>query len=148
MGWFDRSQRAKSLLTCLGATLAYWAVILIGPFVIHLVDFFVTLLSPSGWNQNGIYEQLLAPLIAQALACYLAYRCANLICKKNHPFCVLTNCIVGACACGVFAFFATSTKSLISLIVSAVACIATAVVQAKSISQKATSDESSIKEST
>lgn len=145
MGWFDRSQRAKSLLTCLGATLAYWTVILIGPFVIHLVDFFVTLLSPSGWNQNGLYEQFLAPLIAQALACYLAYRCANLICKKNHPFCVLTNCIVGVCACVIFALYAASTKTIISMIASAITCTVTAVVQVKSIGHKATADDSSIK---
>lgn len=148
MGWLEHSQKTKSFFICLGATLAYWAVILIGPFVIHLVDFFVTILSPSGWDQNGIYEQFLAPLIAQALACYLAYLCANLICKNDHPFCVLTNCIVGACACCIFLFFSTSTKLLISMIVSAVVCIASAVVQVKSISQKASSDESSIKEST
>ena len=148
MSWLDQSTKARSFLICSGATLAYWLIILLGPLVIYLADFLVNVLSPGGWAQNGIYEQFIAPLIAQALACYLAYLCAKLICKNDHQFCILTNCIVGACACVFFAFFATSTKLLVSMIVSAVACIATAVVQVKSIGQKAPSDKSSIKEPT
>ncbi len=133
MGWFDRSQKAKSLLTCLGVTLAYWATVFVGPLIVVLLIALVDLFTP---GSGSFIIQYLIPFFSQAIACYYAYVVAISIGKTDCKICVLVNCIVCACVCVLFILFSSTTKLDISNIGAAISCIYTAVLQAKDINQK------------
>jgi hypothetical protein len=124
----------KKFLTCIGATLAFWVLMFLGPALVMLVNNIGYYVSGGGWGPNSLMYKVLQ-FFSQPIACALAFSAAGSICGDRHPVCVLTNCIVAACVCvllTISGFALGNNLNAAQMIVSAVACIACAVSLVKS----------------
>lgn len=124
----------KKFLTCLGATLAFWVLILLGPALVMLFNNFGYYFSGGGYGPGSFMYKVLL-FFSQPIACWLAFGSASAICQGKHPVCVLTNCIVATCICAlqtISGFMFGKTLNAVQMIVSAAACIACAVSLVKS----------------
>lgn len=120
----------KRITTGFLATLAYWAVIFLGPALILLANNIGYFVSGAGWGPDSIMFKALQ-FCSQPISCFLAYYAADSVSKGNLRACVLVNCIIGACICGMFVITANTMVLAASMIASAVCCIVTAVMSAK-----------------
>lgn len=125
----------NSIILCVGATLAFWVAVFIGPVFVLLLNNLGYYVSGTGWGQNSFMYKVLT-FLSQPIACVIAYSIAKAISKDKHPVCVLVNTIVCTCMCVLFAIVASSTTKMLQMIISAVICIVMAVVEAKEVTPK------------
>lgn len=111
---------------CFSATIAYWAFIFLGPVVILLWNNLGYYVSGTGWGPNSLMYRALQ-FLSQPISCALAYAIAKNICKDHSKNCIFVNCIVSALACAVFAYCASTQALLVSMSVSSLICLATAL---------------------
>lgn len=131
-----RSKAAvRSFFICCGAVLVYWVLILVGPALVLLLNNIGYYVTGGGWGPNSIMYKILE-FFSQPISCFLAYGAAMSVSKGEHKICVLTNCIVAACMCGLLIFTSATSMLSATMAVSAVCCIVTAVMVSKEISSK------------
>lgn len=129
----------KKFLACLGATLAYWVFIFFGPAIVMLINNIGYYLSGGGYGPGSLMHKVLQ-FLSQPIACFVAYSVAQAVSKTEHPMCVLSNCIAGACVCCLFAvvaILAGNTRNMVIMPISAIACVVTAVTAAKDVKDAA-----------
>lgn len=124
----------KKFFNCLGATLAFWTLIFLGPALVMLLNNIGYYFSGGGYGPGSFMYKVLQ-FLSQPIACWLAFAAAGAICQDKHPVCVLTNCIVATCVCvllTVSGFALGNNLNAVQMLVSAIACIACAVSMVKS----------------
>ena len=120
----------KKFLICTGATLAYWAVLFLGPALILLLNDIGYYLSGTGWSQGSIMHNVLS-FIKQPLACWLAYAVIQAICGDEQKKCVLFNCMGGAVLCVLFTLSTNDLSQLFAMALSAITCLGTVISQSR-----------------
>ena len=128
----------KKFFTCLGATAAYWVCIFIGPAIVMWLNNIGYYFTGGGYGPGSLMYKVLH-FLSQPVSCLVAYAIAMTITKTDHPICVLSNCIVGACVCGLFtivSILAGNTRNAVIMPISAIACIGTAIASAKELASK------------
>lgn len=126
----------KKILNCCLITLCYWLILFIGPAIVLLWNNFSYYVAGTGYGTESLMYKLLT-FFSQPIACFAAAGLAASMFGGKHKLCTLVNCVVGTCLCAVLAmfymFFTADLARFGSMAVSAVACIITAVMQAKDI---------------
>lgn len=130
----EKSSKISSVLMCLGIIGAFWAILLLGPAVIALVN---------RWD-SFIYRlgrgSIVFSLLAQPIACAFASEAAESISDGLHDVCVFVNQIIAifvSVILSLFAFFIRENilDGIVSII-SAAVVIFNAVGIAKNFGHK------------
>lgn len=121
----------KKALICLGMTAAYWALTLLGPMLVMLINTLGYYVNGGGWKPGSLAHNILL-LFSQPISCFIAYFAAESAGKWKLKACTLTNCIVAGCAFIWFTIIAPDRSQATSMVLSVVACTITAVICAVS----------------
>ena len=124
----------KKFLLFFGAVLSYWALMFLGPAIVMLFNNIGYYVTGGGWGPDSLMYAVLQ-FFSQPISCFVAYGAATAILKENGKIFILTNCVIAACMCVLFAFTASETSQRLAMIVSVVACVYTAIMAAKDIKQ-------------
>lgn len=128
----------KKFFECTLVTLCYWLAIFIGPAIVLLWNNLSYYVSGLGYGPESLMYKVLT-FFSQPVSCFLAAAIAISVGKKKHNLCVLTNCILCSIFCAVLALSyvnnADFSVKMWSMLVSAIACIATSIMTAKEVEE-------------
>lgn len=116
----------KKIITYIGATLAFWALVFLGPALVMLMNNVGYYVSGGGWGPDSFMYKVLQ-FFSQPIACAMAYYAIDTICKGKHLVCVLVNCVVAACLSmllGLCEFIIGKPLNAAQMILSGIVCIA------------------------
>ena len=85
-----------SVMKCVGITIAFWGMVLLGPGLVILFNNLTTLFSEAGYYEGSIGYKILV-FFSQSIGCALAYSVAESISKYDHQICVFVNEIICIC---------------------------------------------------
>lgn len=126
----------KTILNGCLVTLCYWLILFVGPAIVLLWNNFSYYVAGTGYGSESLMYKVLT-FFSQPIACFAAAGVAASLFGGKHKLCTLVNCVIGACLCAILAmfyvFFAYNIEMFGSMALSAIACIATAVMQAKDL---------------
>ena len=121
----------NSFSKTIGAIAAYWAIFLLGPAVILIMNNLGYLFTGGGYSQQSLMYKVLV-FFAQPVSCYFAYSAAKEIYDGNIGKCVTVNCVLGTIFCGFLVLFGSGDLvSRANMIVSLVVCVVTIVYSCK-----------------
>lgn len=125
----------KKFFVCVGAVLAYLLLLFLGPALVMIFNNIGYYATGGGWGPGSLMYRVLQ-FFSQPISCLIAYAAIKAILKGEHKVLALTNCIIASCLCVLFVFTASSNAQMWAMIVSVGACIYTAVMASKDISEK------------
>lgn len=117
----------KKFWVCAGATLAFWALIFLGPAIIMLFNNIGYYFSGGGYGPESFMYKVLQ-FFSQPTACVIAAGAAEAICDGKHKVCTIANCVIAALMCFLFAMVAGDKAQLATMIISAVVMSVMAVL--------------------
>ena len=130
----EENSKFRSVLTCLWITGAFWAILLLAPAVIALVNRWDSFIYQLGRGSIAI------SLLAQPIACAFASEVAESISDGQHDVCVFVNQIIAIFVSVILALYAFFIRENILdgivCIISAAVVIFSAVGIAKNFGHK------------
>ena len=127
----------KKFWVCAGATLAFWALIFLGPAIIMLFNNIGYYFSGGGYGPESFMYKVLQ-FFSQPISCAIAASAAESITGGNHKACTIANCVICALMCFLFAMITSDKAQLATMILSAVVSAIMAVLRATQKAEKAT----------
>lgn len=128
----------KKFFECTLVTFCYWLAIFIGPAVVLLWNNLSYYVSGLGYGPESLMYKVLT-FLSQPVSCFLAATIAMSVGKEKHNLCVLTNCILATVFCAVLTLSYVNNADfgvkMWSMLVSAIACIATSIMTAKEVEE-------------
>lgn len=128
----------KKFFECTLVTFCYWLAIFIGPAVVLLWNNLSYYVSGLGYGPESLMYKVLT-FFSQPVSCFLAATIAMSVGKEKHNLCVLTNCILATVFCTVLTLYYVNNADfgvkMWSMLVSAIACIATSIMTAKEVEE-------------
>lgn len=123
----------RRIFKCLLITLAFWALAVLGPFMILLWN----ALSPRmARYEEGDLGYTILIVVAQAVSCGLAYSAANHLSDGNHDVCTLVNSIICTVVIVALFVFSASVTEYVRYALAFIVCICCSYSKAKDIGNK------------